>query len=150
MRSAHARWWSFLLSCALAVLLLWLLLRELDQQAFRQALAGLSFSVGLGALAFLAAGYATRIVRWWWMLQALEPRLTLTACVWPFLTSIALNNVLPFRVGDGLRVVSFRRQLNCSAMLLAGTLMIERILDTAFLCGFFFFGLLNLPRVCFL
>ena len=44
-------------------------------------------------------GYTVRIIRWWWMLRALEPSLPLTACVWPFLTSIAVNNVTPFRVG---------------------------------------------------
>ena len=149
MKSAPARWWTLLFSCALAALLLWLLVRGLDPQAFRQALSSLSFPLALAALGFLAAGYTTRIVRWWWMLKALEPELSLAVCVWPFLTSIALNNVLPFRVGDGLRIVGFRGQLRCPAVPLAGTLVVERLLDAVALCGFFFLGLLYLPSGVF-
>lgn len=149
MKSAPARWWTLLFSCALAALLLWLLVRGLDLQAFRQALSSLSFPLALAALGFLAAGYTTRIVRWWWMLKALEPELNLAVCIWPFLTSIALNNVLPFRVGDGLRIVGFRRELRCPAVPLAGTLVVERLLDAVALCGFFFLGLLYLPSGVF-
>jgi len=124
-------------------------MRGLDPKAFRQALNSLSFPLTLAALGFLAAGYTVRIVRWWWMLRALEPDLTLAVCVWPFLTSIALNNVLPFRVGDGLRIVGFRGQLRCPAVPLAGTLVVERLLDAVALCGFFFLGLLHLPSGVF-
>ena len=40
------------------------------------------------ALAFMAAAHALRIVRWWWMLRALEPGLSLGACARPYLAGI--------------------------------------------------------------
>ena len=43
----------------------------------------------------MAAAHGLRIVRWWWMLRALEPGLPPSACVRPYLASMAVNNVLP-------------------------------------------------------
>jgi uncharacterized membrane protein YbhN (UPF0104 family) len=73
-------------TCAFA----WLLLHYVDVAGLTAAFANLSAPWLLLALAFLAAGYVVRIIRWWWMLRALEPDLDLSACIWPFLTSIAV------------------------------------------------------------
>ena len=54
------------------------------------------------ALAALACGYTLRIVRWWMMLRAMDPAVRLGECVRPFLVSIAVNNLLPFRAGDAV------------------------------------------------
>jgi len=142
-------WGVLLLGCAITVVFLWLLMRELDLAAFREALTRLSLQASLIALAFLTMGYTTRIIRWWWMLRFLDPQVPMGVCVWPFLTSISLNNVLPFRIGDGLRILGFRQKLKCQPMGLAGTLATERIMDLLVLCGFFFLGLLGLPEGAF-
>ena len=127
----------------------WLLAREVDLDALGRTFAGLSVSTVLLALAFLAAGYAARIVRWWRMLRALEPTLPLGACAGPFLAGTAVNNVAPFRAGDALRVLGFRRRLRAPAMAVAGTLVVERVLDVAVLTGVLFLGLLGLPDGAF-
>ena len=44
--------------------------------------------------------------------------------------------------GEVLRVVGFRRPLRAPALRVAGTLVIERVLDVAVLVGVFFLGLL--------
>ena len=75
------------------------------------------------------------------MLRALEPTLPLGACAGPFLAGMAVNNVAPFRAGDALRVLGFRRQLRAPAMAVAGTLVVERVLDVAGLTGILFLGL---------
>ena len=123
----------------------WLLARGLDLDSLGRAFAGLSVSVVLLALVFLATGYAVRIVRWWWMLRVLEPTLPFGACIWPLISSIAVNNVLPFRAGDALRALGFRRQLRSPAMRVLGTLVIERALDLITLGGFLLLGLVGLP-----
>ena len=139
------RWLKLIIGIGITGAFIWLLVRGLDISALGQAFAELSLPLLLLALVFLSAGYALRIVRWWWMLRVLEPSLPVKACVWPFLTSIAVNNVLPFRAGDALRVFGFRRQLRSPAVRVLGTLIIERILDLLALLGFFFIGLLGLP-----
>ncbi len=131
---------------AVAVGFVWLLAHELEGDALERAFAGLSVASVLLALAFIAAAHGLRILRWWWMLRALEPGLPLVACARPFLASMAVNNVLPLRAGDALRVVGFRRQLRSPAMRVLGTLAIERALDVVFLAAIFFACLLALPQ----
>ena len=114
-----------------------------------RAFAGLSVSAVLLALAFVAAGWAARIIRWWRMLRVLEPHLPLGACAGPFVAGMAVNNVLPFRAGDALRALGFRRQLRSPAARVIGTLVIERALDLFVLLGVFFVGLLSLPAGAF-
>ena len=139
------RWLKLSIGLVASAGFVWLLVREVDLDALGGAFAGLSVSTVLLALTFLAAGWAVRIVRWWWMLRALEPTLPLGACAGPFLAGMAVNNVAPFRAGDAVRVLGFRRQLRAPAMAVAGTLVIERVLDVAVLTGVFFLGLLGLP-----
>ncbi len=143
------RWLKLAIGLAITAVFLWLLVRGLDIETLGHALTGLSFPFLLLALFFLAAGYSLRIVRWWLMLRALEPSLPFKSCVWPFLTSIAVNNVLPFRVGDAFRVLGFRQQLRSPATRVLGTMIIERALDLLTLLGFFFVGLLGLPSGSF-
>lgn len=129
------------LGLGVSVLFLWLVLRHVDLAAVGRAMLLLPwFTWALGAL-LLALAYAFRILRWWVMLRALDARLPLGACVWPFLSSIAVNNVLPFRAGDVLRVFGFRNRLRAPAMRILGTLILERVLDLAVLLLFFFVGL---------
>ena len=127
----------------------WLLAHELDPGALARAFARLPAGAVALAAVFMAAAHAARIVRWWWMLRALEPGLPLGACVRPFLASMAFNNVLPLRAGDALRVLGFRGALRSPAMRILGTLAIERALDVACLCGIFFLGVSGLPEGAF-
>ena len=149
MSSGTVRWLKLSVGLATTAGFVWLLAREVDLDVLGRAFAGLSVSTVLLALAFLAAGWAARIVRWWWMLRALEPTLPLGACAGPFLAGMAVNNVAPFRAGDALRVLGFRRQLRAPAMAVAGTLVVERVLDVAVLTGILFLGLLGLPDGAF-
>lgn len=143
MISFSARWLRPLLGLVVTGFFLWLLLRQLNFAEVGAALSRISLVSFLLALGFLAAGYTLRIVRWWWMLRVLEPSIPLSACGWPFLVSIAVNNLLPFRAGDALRVVGFRQQLRSPGMRLLGTLVVERLLDLMTLLGIFFIGLLG-------
>lgn len=145
MRKTLFRWLRPILGIAITVGFLWLLARGIDVEALAGTFAKMSVPLLALALIFLAGGYGTRIVRWWWMLRTLEPSLPLGACVWPWLSSIAVNNVMPFRAGDALRVFGFRRQLRSPVVRVLGTLVIERLLDLVVLLGFFYLGLLGLP-----
>lgn len=139
------RWFKLSIGIAVAAGFSWLLVRELDWAEMQRAFSALSLSAIPVALTLLAFGWSLRIVRWWWMLRALEPTVALSACIVPFLSAMAVNNVMPFRAGDVLRIVGFQYQLRSPALRVAGTMVIERLLDVAVLVGLFFLGLLALP-----
>lgn len=143
------RWWQVALGLAASAGLVWLLARNLDWDALSQALARLSLPAVLLMLGFLTTGWALRIVRWWWLLRVPEPALPLGACVGPFLVGMAANNLLPYRAGDGVRVAGFCRQLRSPVVLVAGTVLIERLLDVSVLVPLFFLGLLGVPAGAF-
>lgn len=133
------------LGLAVSAVCVWFFAAELDFAALAAAFAPLSATTVALAASCLAAGYALRTVRWWWMLRALAPALPLRRCIAPLLAGTAVNNVLPLRAGDALRVLAFRRALQIPPMRVLGTLLIERALDFAVLVGFLHLGLLALP-----
>ena len=147
--SSHARFLKTAVGLAAAAAFGWLLWRGVDAGELGRVLSRLSISSLALALCFVSAAYALRVVRWWRMLRVLEPGLPFSACVRPFLASVAFNNVLPLRAGDALRCVGFRRQLRSPAARVLGTLVVERALDMAVLSGIFFLGLLGLPAGAF-
>ena len=144
MGSKTVRWLKLAIGLAATAGFVWLLAREVELDALSRAFAGLSVSTILLALALLAIGYGVRIARWWWMLRALEPTLPLGACAGPFLASIAVNNVVPFRAGDALRVLGFRHQLRVPVVAAAGILVVERVMDVVVLTGILCLGLWGL------
>lgn len=143
--SAYLRGVTLALGVAVSLAFVWLIVKESHFEAFSDSFARLSFPFLLAALGVLALGNAIRIVRWWWMLRALEPDLGLSRCVGPFLASVAVNNVLPFRAGDALRILGFRDQLNSPSMRVLGTVIVERFLDVAVLLGVLAICLAGLP-----
>jgi glycosyltransferase 2 family protein len=147
--SGAGRWLKPALGLLVTLAFLWLIARQVDAAALAGAFTGLAPAWLLLALALLAADYALRILRWWWMLRSLAPALPARACAWPYLASIAVNNVLPFRAGDVLRAFGFRRQLQSPAMRVLGTLVLERLLDMTTLLALFFVGLLAVPTELF-
>ncbi|MEO1191763.1 MAG: lysylphosphatidylglycerol synthase transmembrane domain-containing protein [Pseudomonadota bacterium] len=126
---------------AVAAFFVWLLLAETPLEEIGQQLASIPPWALLLGVGFLATGYFFRIVRWWVLLRALDPSLPLSAPVWPFLVSIALNNVLPFRAGDAVRIFGFRKRLSAPISRVFGTVLIERLADLAVLAAVTAIGL---------
>ncbi len=123
----------------------WLLLRSVDVTAVGAALGQVGGFTVLIGIACIACGYTLRIIRWWLMLRAVAPGVHFSACTRPFLVSTALNNLLPLRAGDAVRVMGFRRQLDAPGMRVLGTLVIERLLDVMVLLALFFIGVQFIP-----
>ncbi|WP_083447171.1 lysylphosphatidylglycerol synthase transmembrane domain-containing protein [Azoarcus sp. CIB] len=82
----------------------------------------------LGVLS-LAFGYTMRVVRWALMLHAAGAPIGVGRCFAPFLGSIALNNVLPLRLGDVVRALVFPSSIGLSRVTAAGSLLMERLVD---------------------
>lgn len=143
--STYLRGGTLALGVAVSLAFVWLIVKESHFEAFADSFARLSFPFLLASLGGLAVGNAIRIVRWWWMLRSLEPDLGLSRCVGPFLASVAVNNVVPFRAGDALRILGFRDQLNSPSMRVLGTVVVERFLDVAVLLGVLAVSLAGVP-----
>lgn len=82
-------------------------------------------------LASLAFGYTMRIARWAMMLRAAGAKIRTVDCAAPFLGSIALNNVLPFRAGDVVRALVFPARLGVERTTATASLLLERVMDLA-------------------
>src|SRR5215469_8313412 len=81
----------------------------------------------LGVVVFSVAGYTVRCVRWWWMLRSVKARFS--DCARIFMTSLAANNVLPFRIGDVMRVFTYAPDVNATPSTVLSTVILEKLLD---------------------
>ena len=52
-------------------------------------------------------GFFCKIQRWKLMIKTYNPDVSWYKCAGPFFSSLALNNLLPFRAGDLARIILF-------------------------------------------
>ncbi|WP_051910099.1 lysylphosphatidylglycerol synthase transmembrane domain-containing protein [Paenirhodobacter enshiensis] len=118
-----------LIGTGVSVLFAWLVLRSVALEDLAVMLARVHPAwLGLALLAF-GLDYACRVQRWKLMLETANPGIGWVRCAVPFMTSIAANNVLPFRAGDVLRAFGFARWLSISPASALATLLAERLMD---------------------
>ncbi|WP_313706113.1 lysylphosphatidylglycerol synthase transmembrane domain-containing protein [Massilia sp.] len=80
-------------------------------------------------VAFLAFGYSLRVLRWSLLLGATGAPVRFGNCLAPFLGSIALNNVLPLRLGDLVRAFVFPAAMGVPKTTATSSLVMERLID---------------------
>jgi uncharacterized membrane protein YbhN (UPF0104 family) len=81
----------------------------------------------IGVLAFTAASYTLRCVRWTRMMRSTGARFGVCARV--LMTSLAANNILPLRIGDIMRVFTYAPDLGASPSVILSTVILEKLLD---------------------
>ena len=81
----------------------------------------------VGVVVFTLLGYGTRCVRWWLMLRSVGS--SLANCSRVFLTSLAANNFLPFRIGDVMRIFTYADDLKATPSIVLSTVLLEKLLD---------------------
>ena len=89
------------------------------------------------AIIALTCGYVVRIIRWSIMLRLARGNTNFWNCIAPFLGSIAINNILPLRLGDVVRAFFFPKSMGITKTLSTSTLLIERLLDLLIVSCFF-------------
>lgn len=85
----------------------------------------------VAALGAVAVAYALRCQRWAMMLRSLGAQVRFADAAVPLMGCVALNNVLPLRAGDVVRIVAFRRLTKVGPAMQLGSLVLERLLDIA-------------------
>ncbi len=88
-----------------------------------------------------------RIVRWSTILRAAGADVSSVACASPYLGSIALNNVLPIRLGDVVRALVFPSAIGVGKAMATGSLVMERLLDLMTLLACLVIGLVISSKV---
>lgn len=81
----------------------------------------------VGVVLFTLCGYGTRCYRWWLMLRSYRSRLS--DCSRILLTSLAANNILPFRIGDVMRIFTYADDLGATPSVVLSTVILEKLLD---------------------
>lgn len=142
--SPRRRWTRHLIGLAITALCLVVFLRQVDGPQVLHAMANYRWSYLVPGILCLAVGFGIRIWRWSFLLRAAGSRSTPAQCVAPFLGSIALNNVLPLRLGDVVRAFVFPRAMGVPSSVAAGSLVLERLIDMVVVIAFFAVGLLAL------
>ena len=88
-----------------------------------------------GILSFTLLGYTLRCVRWTRMMRPSGSGFAVCARV--LMTSLAANNILPFRIGDIMRVFTYAGDLGASPSAILSTVILEKFLDV-FVVGLIF------------
>lgn len=122
-------WLRLAIGCGLSLLCLYFVFRNIKLDEISQSIRGFRWPLLIAGVASLAVGYTARIYRWKMLLAACGPNVSTRACAAPFLSSIALNNVLPFRLGDVVRALVFPKALGVTRTGATATLVLERLVD---------------------
>ncbi len=88
-----------------------------------------------GVLAFTFIGYTLRCFRWAQMMRSTGARFGVCARV--LMTSLAANNILPFRIGDIMRIFTYAPDLGAAPSVILSTVVLEKLLDV-FVVGLIF------------
>ena len=89
----------------------------------------------VGVVVFSIASYTMRSLRW---KRMMKPAGTpFRACARVFMTSLAVNNILPLRIGDIMRVFTYAPELGASPSFILSTVILEKLLDIFILAVLF-------------
>lgn len=118
-----------LASLACTVLFLWLFARSADWEVVVSIIHNSHLDLLALAVLALLVDFAIRLKRWHYILQRHHSTLSLSRCITPYFSSFALNNLLPFRLGDVARATLFNRHLGVGIQPVVSSLVLERIAD---------------------
>ncbi|AHM71361.1 TIGR00374 family protein [Yersinia hibernica] len=137
-------WPKYLIGATITVLCLVIIARQVNISEVIAALENFQWEYLAMGIASLAFGYSLRIFRWALMLSATGTKIKCSTCAAPFLGSIALNNILPLRLGDVVRAFVFPSAMGISKTVATTSLIMERLIDLMTLLGCLAIGLVIL------
>ncbi|MDE2931250.1 MAG: lysylphosphatidylglycerol synthase transmembrane domain-containing protein [Chloroflexota bacterium] len=112
----------------ISVVLLWLALRGLDPQQTWAALSGVNFWYLAPAVLVYFVGVAIRGLRWQRLLLPVE-KISVRQALALLIVSYTVNNIIPARMGDVMRVFLLARETGIRKSVSLATVVLERLLD---------------------
>lgn len=146
-KSSSRRWGKHLIGLFITTLCLVVLFRQINFEDVLEALTRFHWSYLILGVASLSFGYSMRILRWSIMLRATGAATSFAECSAPFLGSIALNNILPLRLGDVVRALVFPRSMGITRVTATSSLIMERLIDLMSLLSCFAIGLFAIQAI---
>lgn len=146
-RPSKQRWIKHLTGGGITLLCLFVFFRQVNFSDVLDALTNFHWAYLILGVSSLATGYALRIARWSMMLKAAGARTTFGNCSAPFLGSIALNNVLPLRLGDVVRALVFPKSMGITRTTATSSLIVERLIDLMTLLACLAIGLFAIQAI---
>lgn len=136
------RWIKHVIGAAVTLVCLLAIARLVNFSEVMDALEHFRWHYLVLGIASLAFGYAVRIFRWSVMLSAASHAVGFRNCAAPFLGAIALNNVLPLRLGDVIRALVFPGAMGVTKTVATTSLVVERLIDLVTLIACLALGIL--------
>lgn len=139
-QKGQARRWLFWLSVALAVILLYLSLKDLDWVSFFYTLKDAQYGFLPCVLAWSSLSYLLRALRWRVLLEAEKP-ISIRESFFANMSGYLGNNILPLRAGEFVRAAYAKRIANISISFALSSGLSERLMDV---CALILLGTLAL------
>jgi len=140
-------WIKHLTGGGITLLSLFVFFRQVNFSDVLDALVNFHWVYLIFGVASLVSGYVMRIIRWSMMLKAAGANTTFGNCSAPFLGSIALNNLLPLRLGDVVRALVFPRSMGITKTTATSSLIVERLIDLITLLTSLAIGLFAIQEI---
>ena len=140
-------WAKHIIGLLITILCISVLFRQINLDDVLDALSRFHWWYLIFGVASLSFGYAMRILRWSMMLRATGAATSFAECSAPFLGSIALNNILPLRLGDVVRALVFPRSMGITRVTATSSLIMERLIDLMSLLSCFAIGLFAIHAI---
>lgn len=120
---------SWLLKLAAGIVLFWIVLRDVEAASVAEALALVDgrWLAGATLSVFLTVGLIG--VRWSVLIRGVAKREEMRVLVSAVIASQVANIVMPFRLGDAVRIGAVSRALDVPPAVILGSIAIERLLD---------------------
>jgi glycosyltransferase 2 family protein len=129
------RSWRLWLGLAVTALALWVAFRDVSWSALGHELAGANWWVLLGlSLPAYVWSVQLRAARWRVLARGVAD-VPASAAFRATAVGILVNNLLPLRIGEFVRVWWLAREIRSSVAALLGTAIVERVIDMVFLLG---------------
>ncbi|RPI92576.1 MAG: UPF0104 family protein [Chloroflexi bacterium] len=138
--------WQFWLGVLISIVFIWLALRGLHLEDFRDAVKQANYIWLLPGIAVYFVGVWVRAWRWHYLLGPIKKIPTKT--MFPITTIGYMgNNIYPARAGEVLRAVILKRREGVSVSASLATIIVERIFDGVVMLAFVFVNLTELARL---
>ena len=146
-RPVSRRWIKYFIGVGVTLICLFVFIRQVNFIDVMEAFTSFHWEYLMLGVASLAFGYALRIFRWSIMLKATGATTSFANCSAPFLVSIALNNILPLRLGDVVRALVFPTSMGITKTTATSSLIVERLIDLMSLLACFAIGLYAIQTI---